>query len=192
MLQGLVVVIGVLVLLSLVVQALALRRRGGVDLAPVQTSLGLLKDANERVERSMRDEIARNREEVASASREARGELAMVLKGNNDSLAQWFEALRASVAERLWTIQQESMLASKHAREELVHHLAAMAHRIETLTAANQHKADELKAAVELRLRGLQEDNAKQLEQMRATVDEKLLMGAAIQNGERSSSACAS
>lgn len=46
--------------------------------------------------------------------------------------------------------------------------------RLEKLTASNQQKLDELKGTVDLRLKGMQEDSAKQLEQMRVTVDEKL------------------
>lgn len=42
------------------------------------------------------------------------------------------------------------------------------------LTASNEQRLDKLRETVELRLKWLQEDNAKKLEQMRATVDEKL------------------
>jgi len=43
-----------------------------------------------------------------------------------------------------------------------------------SLTASNEQRLDKLRETVELRLKWLQEDNAKKLEQMRATVDEKL------------------
>ncbi|MBJ6726497.1 DNA recombination protein RmuC [Geomesophilobacter sediminis] len=42
------------------------------------------------------------------------------------------------------------------------------------LTTSNEQRMDKLRETVELRLKWLQEDNAKKLEQMRATVDEKL------------------
>ena len=43
-----------------------------------------------------------------------------------------------------------------------------------SLTASNEQRLDKLRETVELRLKWLQEDNAKKLDQMRATVDEKL------------------
>ena len=52
--------------------------------------------------------------------------------------------------------------------------LEGFAQQIGSLTASNEGRMDKLRETVELRLKWLQEDNAKKLEQMRATVDEKL------------------
>jgi DNA recombination protein RmuC len=52
--------------------------------------------------------------------------------------------------------------------------LEGFAQQIGTLTASNEQRMDKLRETVELRLKWLQEDNAKKLDQMRATVDEKL------------------
>ena len=52
--------------------------------------------------------------------------------------------------------------------------LEGFAQQIGSLTASNEARMDKLRETVELRLKWLQEDNAKKLEQMRATVDEKL------------------
>jgi len=52
--------------------------------------------------------------------------------------------------------------------------LEGFAQQMGTLTASNEQRMDKLRETVELRLKWLQEDNAKKLDQMRATVDEKL------------------
>jgi DNA recombination protein RmuC len=52
--------------------------------------------------------------------------------------------------------------------------LEGFALQIGNLTASNEGRLDKLRETVELRLKWLQEDNAKKLDQMRATVDEKL------------------
>jgi len=52
--------------------------------------------------------------------------------------------------------------------------LEGFAQQMGSLTASNEGRMDKLRETVELRLKWLQEDNAKKLEQMRATVDEKL------------------
>jgi len=52
--------------------------------------------------------------------------------------------------------------------------LDGFAQQMGALTASNEQRLDKLRETVELRLKWLQEDNAKKLDQMRATVDEKL------------------
>jgi DNA recombination protein RmuC len=52
--------------------------------------------------------------------------------------------------------------------------LDGFAQQMAGLTASNELRLDKLRETVELRLKWLQEDNAKKLDQMRATVDEKL------------------
>jgi DNA recombination protein RmuC len=52
--------------------------------------------------------------------------------------------------------------------------LEAFSQQLGTLTGSNEQRMDKLRETVEVRLKWLQEDNSKKLEQMRATVDEKL------------------
>jgi DNA recombination protein RmuC len=52
--------------------------------------------------------------------------------------------------------------------------LEGFAQQLGNLTVSNEQRLDKLRESVDLRLKWLQEDNAKKLEQMRATVDEKL------------------
>ena len=52
--------------------------------------------------------------------------------------------------------------------------LEGFTQQLASLTASNEQRLDKLRDTVELRLKWLQEDNAKKLDQMRATVDEKL------------------
>ncbi|GFO61003.1 DNA recombination protein RmuC [Geomonas silvestris] len=52
--------------------------------------------------------------------------------------------------------------------------LDGFAQQMGTLTASNEQRLEKLRETVEVRLKWLQEDNARKLDQMRATVDEKL------------------
>uniref|UniRef100_C6DYC6 DNA recombination protein RmuC n=1 Tax=Geobacter sp. (strain M21) TaxID=443144 RepID=C6DYC6_GEOSM len=52
--------------------------------------------------------------------------------------------------------------------------LEGFTQQLGSLTASNEQRLDKLRETVELRLKWLQDDNSKKLEQMRATVDEKL------------------
>ncbi len=100
-----------------------------------------LEKGLERLERTLQDELRRNREEL----------------GGN--LRQFAEAVQKRMVD-IASLQKGQM-------EGFTQQLGA-------LTASNEQRLDKLRETVELRLKWLQEDNSKKLEQMRATVDEKL------------------
>jgi DNA recombination protein RmuC len=129
----LVIVIVLLVVIAMI-QLFSLVRKTPVDLNPLQQALRSLEQSGDRTERSIREEIAKNRVESAQALRQSREELAGALKGFGDTLYGQFGLL----------------------------------------TQTTDKKLDRLREAVEQRLLAIQADNAKQLDQMRATVDEKL------------------
>jgi DNA recombination protein RmuC len=101
---------------------------------------------------AVRAELRAAREESATASREARTELARGLADANVQLATQLNA----VAE----VQRAQ--------------LDGVSKRLGELTESNQKALDGVRATVDTRLIELQAGNEKKLEQMRVTVDEKL------------------
>lgn len=192
----LLVSILIVAVIAVILQCVVLFRKTVTDLEPVQQAVRSVEQSYERLERSVRDEIARNREEAANASRQSREELAATLKGVGDSLLLQLGALTQSTDQRLEKMREDSANNAKHLRDEVhnslkafndsvVKSMAGMAEnqqkqmevfsgQLGRLTESNQLKLDALKTAVEEKLKSIQEDNAKQLDQMRATVDEKL------------------
>lgn len=123
----------------------------------------LLERGQERAERLLREEIAKNREEAAVCSRQSREEVSTQLHAFGDSILK-------RMAEGV--VSQKSQLD-------------IFSTQLATLTAQNVQKLDkvnenvgqqlkELRETVERQLKGMQEDNSRKLEQMRVTVDEKL------------------
>ncbi len=92
------------------------------------------------------------REESSSAGRQQRGELGHSLKGFNDSVLKGMTDMG-----RLLKEQMESF-----------------SRQIQQLMAANTQQQEAMRQLVATRLQQIQEDNSKRLDQMRATVDEKL------------------
>lgn len=140
MLEPLLVLVLVVSVLSAIAGFLAFKKAGG-DPAVF-----------ERVERAVRDEIARNRDESANSSRQLREEVAQSMKNFSDSLVQQMKAI---------SDLQKSQLE-------------AFATRLEKMTQSNENKHELLRSVVEQKLQQMQESNTKKLEEMRATVDEKL------------------
>ncbi|MFZ4534829.1 DNA recombination protein RmuC [Propionivibrio sp.] len=147
LLYGLVA-IGIVGLLLLVV---LLQRSGRKDdsLDPYFRSL---EGGLERVERELRQEMARGRQEAATAARGDRDE-------QSQSLDRLAKTLSAQVGQ-LGTLQGQQ--------------LESFAQQLARLTQSNEQRFEQLRLSIEARLGAIQADNASKLEEMRKTVDEKL------------------
>ena len=135
----------------LILQGLILRR-ASVDASAVAPEFRVLQGGLERLERELRAELARSRQESGAAARSDREEQASGL----ERLAQ---SLAAQVSQ-LGTLQGQQ--------------LESFALQLARLTQSNDQRFEQLRLAVEARLAAIQADNASKLEEMRKTVDEKL------------------
>jgi DNA recombination protein RmuC len=153
MLDPLVILIALLLVgavVALVFLILRVPRRD--SLIRLETLLTSLRDGSDRVERVLREEIARVRDESSATGKQAREELGATLLSFGDSLG-------GRVAE-IGKLQQNQ--------------LDGFARQIAMLSQSNDQKLDRMRETVEGRLQVLQEDNSRKLEKMRETVDEKL------------------
>ena len=140
-------------LASLILLAMVLARLSRIASgASFDVRIDALERQLERMERMLRDELARNREEAQESARRAREEGTSLVGALGDSL-----------------LKRMSELAGLQKNQ-----LDIFAGLLKTMTASNEGRLDKLRETVENRLRLIQEDNARKLEQMRATVDEKL------------------
>jgi DNA recombination protein RmuC len=142
----------VLLGVALLLLQFLLLRRGGRPNEAVEPYFRALEGAVERLERELREEMARNRLEATSAARGDREEQSLAL----DRLAKTLVAQLA----QLGTLQAQQ--------------LEAFAQQLARLTQSNEQRFEQLRVAVEARLGAMQADNAAKLEEMRKTVDEKL------------------
>jgi DNA recombination protein RmuC len=144
---ALALLLGVFLLLQIVL-VLRSGRRG----EPVEAYFRTLEIGLERLERALREEMARNRLEASTAARGGREEQSFAL----DRLAQTLAARLA----QLGTLQGQQ--------------LESFAQQLGRLTQSNEQRFDQLRLSIESRLGAMQADNASKLEEMRKTVDEKL------------------
>jgi len=111
-----------------------------------------LEKNQERIERTFKEEIFRNREETGTLAQRSREELSRSVRVSGESLLS-----------RMTEIAQLQK-----------NQLDTFANQLTVLTQSNEEKLERLRESVETRLKGLQEENSRKLEQMRVTVDEKL------------------
>lgn len=141
-----------LFLLIIVVLQFWLLKRSFIDPTPLAGKLNALQDAQERTDRSMRDEIARSRAETQLQAQQERVELTGTLKSFGDSV----QTRMADIAK----IQNDQM--------------ESFARQLSLLTTSNEKKMEDVRLVIDEKLKQMQEDNTRQLDRMRETVDEKL------------------
>ena len=181
--ETLLIVLVVLALVLLALQAaLLLRGRGDAGLA---AKLDALKDDNERLQRTLREEQRSGREELQQGFERFRGHVSEQLGDMSrqqaeriDGFGQRLAALTDSTGVGLQTLAQRLTEDARHSREELVQALNRFGEqqqqRLTALGAQHEQRMGEVRGTLEAQLKTLREDNAAQLEKMRATVDEKL------------------
>ena len=149
--MGLALIVGMVVVILLQV-ALLLRGNRGQDEMRFQAQQEAQEKGLMRLERELREELARGRREVAEEAFRDREERAQ----SSNLLGQ---ALTAQVGQ-FGTSQAER--------------LEAFARELNRFSLGLDERFERLKIAVESRLTAIQADNANKLEEMRRTVDEKL------------------
>ena len=181
--ETLLIVLVVLALVLLALQvALLLRGRGDAGLA---ARLDALKDDNERLQRALREEQRSGREELQQGFERFRGHVSEQLGSMSrqqaeriDGFGQRLAALTDSTGAGLQTLAQRLTEDARHSREELAQALNRFGEqqqqRLSALGAEHEKRMGEVRGTLEAQLKALQQDNATQLEKMRATVDEKL------------------
>lgn len=123
-----ILVLVALAAIAVVLQVILIFRKPRVDPAFRNDVIQGIERSTERAERTVREEISRNREESANALRQFREELAGTLKGAGDTLHQQLlsltrineqklEALRVSVEDKLQAIQSDNAIQLERMRE---------------------------------------------------------------------------
>ena len=174
------VILAALVLLLQV--AVLLRGRGDPGLG---AKLDALKDDSARVERTLREEQRAGREELQQGFDRFRGHLGEQLNGMSqqqaeriDGFGQRLAALTDGTSQGLQALAQQLTEDARKSRAEttlaLNHFGEQQQQRFTALSAEHEKRMGEVRATLEAKLGAIQQDNAAKLEQMRATVDEKL------------------
>jgi DNA recombination protein RmuC len=151
-----------------------------------------LERGQERLERALRDELAKGRDESGRAAAQLRDEVRNAAKASADSTlntlavfgerldgtrTELFESsakLRAELAQSVKGLNDSVLRQMTETAQLLRGQLEGFKAQLDRLTDSNEKRLEGLRATVDGRLKSLQDDNAQRLDQMRVTVDEKL------------------
>lgn len=159
----LLIVIAALAGISVLLQIILFMRKQDSGATQTAAHFETLEKAQEKTERAVKDEIARNRDETNVAAKQSREELSNAMKNFADSL-------RGQIVE-IATLQKQTLETFSGQQKN---QLDIFSNQLETLTQTNQQHLEKMRETIEQKLKMLQDDNAQKLEQMRQTVDEKL------------------
>jgi len=156
----------------------------------------VLRDEISRNREEFLASARRDREELTATLTTFSQNTQNLLLNLRETLDQAGRALQAENNARLEQIREEGAVAAKQQRQELgdslqnfqslvlksmtemgqllKEQMESFARQMQQVTAANTEQQEKLRQVVEAKLRDIQVDNAKQLDQMRATVEEKL------------------
>jgi len=145
--------------------------------------------SSERLERELRDEVARSgsgtRQELGQTLAVFQqtllaqsGDVARTQNDQIDSFRIQLAAMQTAVSQALQAAVSTQTVQSQASREAqdlaLKRFADVLSQDLRSLSDANERRLVEVKTTVEQRLATLQQGNEQKLEQMRATVDEKL------------------
>jgi DNA recombination protein RmuC len=150
------ILLGILLLLAVLNIILVLRKKVSMDIKPqmkeVESSILRFETTLDRTETSIKDEFQRNRKETSDMSLANREELARSLKSFEDKFSDNIKELNELIRQKFGDFNKQ---------------------QLDTNKLSTDHIKD-IEKTIEKHLKLIQEDNNKQLGEMRKTVDEKL------------------
>ncbi len=127
-------------------------RKWTAESAKVQFYVDSVERNQDRIDRLIRDEMSRIREDASSNAQRTRNEVSAELNHFGD-------AMQKAVADMVHFQQNQMEISS---------------HQMQVVSKNSEDRIERIRDAVEIRLKEIREDNARSIEQLRLTVDEKL------------------
>jgi DNA recombination protein RmuC len=133
---------------------------------------------SERLERELRDEVARSATATRQEHQHGLATFQQTLLTQSADVARTQNEQIDAFRRQLQALQQglsQQSLSTREAQDAALRRFSeSLTEQLRLLTESNDRRLGEVKQSVEARLAALQEGNEKKLEQMRVTVDEKL------------------
>jgi DNA recombination protein RmuC len=150
------IMLGILILFAIVNVVLALRNRKTADTGPkikeVETSILRFEAVLEKNERTLKDEFERNRRETQETAKVNREELSRSLQSFEEKFALNIKELNELVRQKFGDFNKQQIDNNRQATDHM----------------------KVIQETIEKQLLSIRDDNTKQLNEMRLTVDEKL------------------
>jgi DNA recombination protein RmuC len=165
----LVIVVILVVILWLSIQA---KNRNpdtklGTELIKISSDLS-------KIDPLLRDESSRSRDEIQKTSRDNREELSNSFKNLRDGLQNSFKDTKDELSRSLKSFEERFSTGVKEFNELQRQKFDDLINKQNQLKSETELKLEKIKETIDTQLQKIQDQNSKKLDEMRATVDEKL------------------
>ncbi|HET9486522.1 MAG TPA: DNA recombination protein RmuC [Chryseosolibacter sp.] len=167
----LIVIVILLLLLNI---WLVSREKKHSEIAALEREIVRISADLARIDPLLRNEFSQNREETQRNAKENREELSNSFKNLSDSLQNAFKDTKDELSRSLKSFEDRFSQNVKDFNELQRQKFDDLLNKQHQIKTENETKLEKIKEAVETNLQRLQEQNSRKLDEMRATVDEKL------------------
>ncbi|KAA2239966.1 DNA recombination protein RmuC [Chitinophaga agrisoli] len=168
------VLLALIVLLLIVVLVFAYKAAGNTAQSQLNYKIETLSNAIQRVEASVKNEIATNRLETNNSTQSTRTELQSSLHLFGEQLSNAMKTTSGFQKSQLETFSNNLSMLTRSMEEKQHLLMLSIEEKLRLLTRAMEEKQHLLTTSLEKKISDLQSGNEKKLDEMRATVDEKL------------------
>ncbi len=178
MVEALLITIVVLALAVLGILIMMLNKSKNNNLGELTKHLQDLERTQEKLEKALKDEIARNREESNSSAKQNREEIGNSFKSLSEtlfsSLSSQLKNISGSQKDQLEHFSRNLSSFNDAVTNQFTSFNKTINSQLTNTSQSNNERLDKMRETVAENLKNLQHENMQKLEQMRATVDEKL------------------
>lgn len=166
--------IAIVILLLLLNIWLVSREKKHSEITALEREIVRISADLARIDPLLRNEFSKNREETQRNAKENRAELSNSFKNLSDSLQNAFKDTKDELSRSLKSFEDRFSQNVKDFNELQRQKFDDLLNKQHQIKNENETKLEKIKEAVETNLQRLQEQNSRKLDEMRATVDEKL------------------
>jgi DNA recombination protein RmuC len=164
------ILLGVVIILLGINIILTTRRGKGADQNEI-LKIGFLLS---KMDPMVREEFSRNRDEIQKSSKDGREELSNSFKNFSESLQYAYRSSRDEITKSFKSFEEKTSQNFKDSNDLQRQKFDDMLVRQSEIRRETELKLEKIRETLEINLHKIQEQNSKKLEEMRATVDEKL------------------
>jgi DNA recombination protein RmuC len=164
----------VIVIILVVILWLSIRAKNRNPDTNLESELIRISSDLSKIDPLLRDESSRSRDEIQKTSRDNREELSNSFKNLRDGLQNSFRDTKDDLSRSLKSFEERFSTGVKEFNELQRQKFDDLINKQDQLRSETEVKLEKIKETIDTQLQKIQDQNSKKLDEMRATVDEKL------------------
>jgi DNA recombination protein RmuC len=164
----------VIVVILVVILWLSIQAKNRNPNTNLETGLIKISSDLSKIDPLLRDESSRSRDEIQKTSRDNREELSNSFKNLRDGLQNSFRDTKDELSRSLKSFEERFSTGVKEFNELQRQKFDDLINKQNQLKSETELKLEKIKETIDTQLQKIQDQNSKKLDEMRATVDEKL------------------